>query len=110
MTKKISFDMGSDNVFRDLGFSEAEAEDALAKARLIHAIGKTVTRRKLTQAAAARICKTDQPPQSRVLRGRMDSITIDKLAAWLTALGHNIEIRIGTPRRSKSGHLLVKAA
>jgi predicted XRE-type DNA-binding protein len=110
MVKKIAFEVGSDNVFRDLGFSEAEAEEAMAKARLIHAIGKTVTRRKLTQAAAARICQTDQPTLSRVLRGRMDSITIDKLAAWLTALGHNIEIRIGVPRRTKAGHLLVKAA
>ncbi len=110
MTKKIGFYVSSGNVFRDIGFSDTEAEEAVAKAHLIHAISKTVVRRKLTQTEAAKLCQTDQPTLSRVLRGRMDSITIDKLTAWLTALGHNVEIRISTPRRVKAGHLLVRAA
>jgi len=110
MAKKIEFELSSGNVFRDIGFSEAEAQEALAKSELIHAIGKTITRRKLTQVAAAKVCRTDQPTLSRVLRGRMDSITIDRLAAWLTALGHNVEIRVSGPRRVKAGQLMVRAA
>ena len=41
---------GSANVFRDLGFSDAEAEEALAKSELISAIAQTIKGRKLTQA------------------------------------------------------------
>lgn len=110
MAKKIGFEVGSGNVFRDIGFSEAEAQEAMAKAELIQAIAKTLARRNLTQAAAAKICQTDQPTLSRVLRGRMESITIDKLTAWLNALGHNVEIRVSSFRRTKPGHLLVRAA
>ena len=68
---------GGANVFSDLGFPEAEAEEALAKSELISAIATTIKGRKLTQAEAASLCGTDQPTLSKVLRGRMESITID---------------------------------
>ncbi|MSP02422.1 MAG: hypothetical protein EXR07_15435 [Acetobacteraceae bacterium] len=48
----------------------------------------------MTQQTAAALCETDQPTLSKVLRGRMESVTIDRLAAWLTALGRTVEIRV----------------
>ncbi|TAK99133.1 MAG: XRE family transcriptional regulator [Rhodospirillaceae bacterium] len=110
MSRKISVRTGSDNVFRDLGFNEAEAQEALAKAELIHTIAKTITKQKLTQIEAARRCHTDQPTLSKVLRGRMESVTIDKLASWLMALGRNVEIRVGPTDRKTTGRLVVRAA
>ena len=89
-----SFRKGGTNIFSDLGFSPAEAEELLAKSVLIEAIADTIGRRELTQAQAAKLCSTDQPTLSKVLRGRMESVTIDRLAAWLTALGRNVEIRV----------------
>ena len=109
MTRPIKVTRSSGNVFRDLGFSEAEAEEAIAKSDLIAAIASTIERRKLTQVDAARLCRTDQPTLSKVLRGRMESVTIDKLTAWLTALGRTVEIRV-LPRVAKTpGHLKVDA-
>lgn len=101
---------GSANIFGDLGFSEAEAEEALAKSELISAIAKTIRSRKLTQAEAAGLCGTDQPTLSKVLRGRMESITIDRLAHWLTALGRDVEIRVGPNVHLEGGHIAVQMA
>ena len=93
---------GSENVFADLGFSRTEAAELSAKSALIDAIADTIERRKLTQAAAAKICGTDQPTLSKVLRGRMESLTIDRLAAWLMALGRTVEIRVH-PYKARPG-------
>ena len=84
----------SGNVFTDLGFSAVEAAELTAKSDLISAIDDTIRLRKLTQKAAANLCGTDQPTLSKVLRGRMESVTIDRLAAWLAALGRTVEIRV----------------
>jgi predicted XRE-type DNA-binding protein len=100
---------GSTNIFKDLGFSETEAEEALAKSELISAIAATIKGRNLTQAEAASLCSTDQPTLSKVLRGRMESVTIDKLAHWLAALGRNVEIRIGKRVNLEGGHIAVHA-
>lgn len=101
---------GSANVFRDLGFDEAEAEEALAKSELIAEIAATIRKRRLTQIEAARLVGADQPTLSKVLRGRMESVTIDRLAAWLTALGRTVEIRVHRGVAKKQGHLIVRAA
>jgi len=105
--KKTSPLKSSGNVFADIGFTPAEAAELTAKSRLITAIGETIKRRKLTQLEAARRCGTDQPTLSKVLRGRMESVTIDRLTAWLMALGRTVEIRIRPyDARAKTGHLV----
>ena len=105
--KKIDAHRGSGNVFRDMGFSPAEAAELSVKSSLIDAIGETIARRELTQKEAAALCSTDQPTLSKALRGRMESVTIDRLAGWLTALGRTVEIRVRPYNsRSKAGHLV----
>ncbi|MEI9990184.1 MAG: helix-turn-helix transcriptional regulator [Rhizomicrobium sp.] len=98
---------GSGSVFRDMGFSTSTAAELGAKSLLIDAIGDTIEHRKLTQKEAAKLCDTDQPTLSKVLRGRMESVTIDRLAGWLTALGRTVEIRVRPYNGSKKeGHLV----
>ena len=84
----------SGDVFADLGFTATEAAELTAKSALIDAIHETLKQRGLTQQEAARLCGTDQPTLSKVLRGRMESVTIDRLAAWLMALGRTVEIYV----------------
>ena len=104
---EIPVHKSSGNVFADMGFTPAEAAELTAKSRLIQAIDETIKRRKLTQLEAARRCGTDQPTLSKVLRGRMESVTIDRLTAWLTALGRTVEIRIRPyDAKAKTGHLV----
>jgi predicted XRE-type DNA-binding protein len=59
---------GSGNVFEDLGLSTPD--DRLVKAKLAAQIAKVLARRALTQAAAARVLRIDQPKVSALLRGR----------------------------------------
>jgi predicted XRE-type DNA-binding protein len=104
----IEFEKSSGNVFADIGFTPAEAAELTVKSALITSIGDTIKARKLTQQEAARLCGTDQPTLSKVLRGRMESVTIDRLAAWLTALGRTVEIRVRPfDRGAKAGQLVM---
>ena len=104
---RIPVHKSSGNVFADMGFSPAEAAELMAKSRLISAIGETIQRRKLTQKEAARRCGTDQPTLSKILCGRMESVTIDRLTTWLMALGRTVEIRVRPfDAKAKTGHLV----
>jgi predicted XRE-type DNA-binding protein len=95
------------NVFRDIGFTPAEAAELTAKSVLITAIGETIRRRRLTQREAARRCGMDQPTLSKLLRGRMESVTIDRLTSWLTALGRTVEIHVRPyDAKARTGHLI----
>jgi predicted XRE-type DNA-binding protein len=101
----------SGDVFADLGFTPAESAEFTAKSTLIMAIKDAIQRRKLTQLEAARLCGTDQPTLSKVLRGRMESVTIDRLASWLNALGQDVEITVKpAPRTRRHGCLRVVGA
>jgi predicted XRE-type DNA-binding protein len=104
----IDHENGSGNVFADLGFTAAEAAELTVKGGLIAAISETIKARKLTQVEAARLCGTDQPTLSKVLRGRMESVTIDRLAAWLNALGRTVEIHVRPyDRAARTGQLVI---
>ncbi len=104
------FEEGSGNVFADLGFTPEQAEELAAKSVLILAVKDVMTMRKLTQKQAAKVCGTDQPTLSKVLHGRMDSVTIDRLAHWLTALGQDVEITVRPAPATRHGRLHAAAA
>ena len=105
---KITARRGSGNIFRDMGFTEAQASELAIKSALIDAIRETIEQRGLTQLEAAKLCRTDQPTLSKVLRGRMESITIDRLALWLASLGRIVEIHVRPYNsRSKTGQLVI---
>ncbi len=87
MTRGINVTFGSGDVFRDLGFSKAEAAEALTKSELIAAIAEAIVHRELTQVEAAKRCRTNSATLAKVMRGRMENITIDQLTVWLAALG-----------------------
>ena len=75
--KGSRFVRGSGNVFADVGLPNAE--DALAKAKLAEAIAEAIERRNLTQTETAAILGVDQPKVSRIVNGRLDGFTQDRL-------------------------------
>ncbi len=106
--KDIPYENSSGNIFADMGFARVEAAELTVKSALIMTIGDTIKERDLTQQEAAQLCGTDQPTLSKVLRGRMESVTIDKLAAWLNALGRTVEIRVRPyDRGAETGQLVM---
>jgi predicted XRE-type DNA-binding protein len=109
MTEK-DFEESSGDIFADLGFSPDEAEELTVKSTLILAIKAVLSGGNLTQKQAAEICSTDQPTLSKILHGRMESVTIDRLAHWLTALGQDVEITVRPAPATRHGRLYVAAA
>jgi predicted XRE-type DNA-binding protein len=106
--KDIPYENSSGNIFADMGFAPVEAAELTVKSTLIMTIGDTIKERDLTQQEAAQLCGTDQPTLSKVLRGRMESVTLDKLAAWLNALGRTVEIRVRPyDRGAETGQLVM---
>lgn len=91
----------SGNVFRDIGFPAMEAEELAVKSDLIAALAYTIERRGLNQIDAAALCGIDQPTLSKALRGRLVSVTIDRLAKWMVALGATVEITVTPSKRGK---------
>jgi predicted XRE-type DNA-binding protein len=88
----IVLEPSSGNVYRDLGFSRAEAEYLLLRSRLMLRVARVITERKLTQVAAARLLGVSQPRVSDVVRGRVERFTIDALVEMLARAGVHLDI------------------
>jgi predicted XRE-type DNA-binding protein len=96
---KAKLTRSSGNVFRDLGFSQEDAEHLAIRAGLMIQIEKTIKGRRLKQGDAARIMRVSQPRVSDLLRGRIDLFSTDTLIDMLARLG--IRVRLVTrPSRS----------
>jgi len=68
--------------FSDIGFAPGEAAELTVKSTLVViAIKDAMQQRKLTQQQAAQLCETNQPTLSKVFRGRMESVMIDRPVA-----------------------------
>lgn len=104
--ERTGFTRGSGNVFADLGLPAPE--EVLAKARLAESIADTIQRRGLTQAGAAGIMGVDQGTVSRLVNGRLDGFSQERLVRYLTALGDDVEIVVRHPEHYGSeGRLTV---
>lgn len=84
------FEKSSGNVFRDLGFPDAE--ERLEKANLAYEIYRTITNRRLTQRKAAEIMGIDQPKVSSIVRGNLKGFSLERLIALLKKLGVDVHI------------------
>ncbi len=107
MVRGIPIEEGSGNVFADLGLPNAE--ERLAKSHLAGLITDIIRKKGWTQAEAADRLNTHQPTISALRKGRLNSITYDRLVGWLVALGRPVEIRIGLETR-REAHVEVAIA
>ena len=89
---KIEHEVGSGNVYADLGHPDAEAQQI--KARLVSVIGRLIKDQGLTQTAAAERIGMAQPDVSRMLKGQFRSVSVEKLLRCLMALGRNVGLTI----------------
>jgi len=98
MSKK-SYEMGSGNVFKDLGIPNAE--EHLVKAQLVFKIDTIMKDRGLKQAASADLLGIKQPDVSKMLRGDFKQFSVERLLRFLVALNQDVEIVV-KPHRSRS--------
>jgi len=97
MSKK-TFEVGSGNVFRDLGLPNAD--EHLVKAQLVFKIDTIMKRRGLKQSEAAALFGVKQPDVSKMLRGDFRQFSVERLLRFLVALNHDVEIVV-RPHRGR---------
>ena len=97
--KTVRLTRSSGNVFRDLGFSPAEAEHLRVRSELMVSLQKAISARGLTQSKAAELLDVTQPRVSDLVRGRIDLFSIDTLIDMLSRLGIRAKVVLRPSRR-----------
>ena len=108
MSEDVKVEQSTGNVFKDVGFSDAEAERALLKADLAIEIYNIIEAQQLTQAKAGKILGIDPSDISRLKQGDFNRFSVERLFTLLNRFNRNIEIRI-TPAEDRGGHQRVVA-
>lgn len=98
MKKRVGYEVGSGNVFADIGLPNPE--EHLIKAHLVLKIDRIMSERGLKQVEAARLLGVKQPDVSKMLRGEFRQFSVERLMRFLVALGHDVEIVV-KPRRGR---------
>ena len=101
-------EMGSGNIFADLGLPNAEEHQL--KAALVVQLKRFIAERELTQTAAAKLIDMKQPDLSKLLRGDVRLVSVEKLMRMLTALAQDVEITLRPHRkRGEAGRITLIA-
>jgi predicted XRE-type DNA-binding protein len=103
----VEVQLGSDNVFADLGLPDAEK--LKIKTGLVVEIRKAMRALELTQQEAAKRMGISQPKVSGMMRGDFTNLSERKLMDCLNRLGYDIEIKV-RPASEPIGHLTLATA
>ena len=99
MSKK-RYEIGSRNVFKDIGVPNAE--EHLVKAQLVFKIDTIMKKRRLKQVEAAELFGVRQPDVSKMLSGEFRQFSVERLLRFLVALDQDVEIVVkAAPRQEK---------
>jgi predicted XRE-type DNA-binding protein len=90
LRKKINHEVGSGNIFADIGLPNAE--EHLIKAQLVFRIDGLLKSRGLKQMDVAKLFGVKQPDISKMLRGDFRQFSVERLMRFLVALGQDVEI------------------
>ena len=87
-----AFEVGSGNVFSDLGFDDAD--ERFTRAKLGFHVYQLLTQRKLRQREIAELLAIKQTEVSNLLNRHFSRFTTDKLLAFLNQLDQKVTIQI----------------
>ena len=105
MSHKKGYEIGSRNVFRDIGVPNAE--EHLVKAQLVFKIDTIMKARGLKQVEAADLFGIRQPDISKLLRGEFRQFSVERLLRFLVALDQDVEIVVKPHRDRKNAPALL---
>ena len=88
----MRLEQSSGNVFRDLGFSDDEAENLRIRADLMINLSELIEDRGLTRAQAAKLLGVTQPRVSDLLRGKIQPFSVDSLIEMLGHAGAQVSV------------------
>ena len=99
MIKKKGYEIGSGNVFKDIGIPNAE--EHFVKAQLVFKIDTIMKERGMKQVDAASLFGVRQPDISKMLRGEFRQFSVERLLRFLAALNQDVEIVV-KPHNSRN--------
>ena len=100
---RIAIHRSSGNVYKDLGFPNAE--EMQAKAALVSRLMSIIKKQKWTQEKAAEILEIPQSKISLLSRGQFSGVSLGKLMMLLNKLNQDIEIRVKSRSYSTKRHV-----
>lgn len=92
MTEKLKYVRGSGNIFIDLGFAKAEAENLRLRSDLMIRIIQFYRKSGLKQAEAARTLGLTQPRLNSLLKGKIHQFSLDALVNIASNAGMNVRL------------------
>ena len=90
----------SGNVFKDLGFENADGLQA--EAVLAHEIYTIIKQRKLSQRQAAKLLSLDQADVNKLMNGRYTGFSLRRLVKLLNKLDRDVELIVKKRPRGRS--------
>ena len=109
MGEKIEVEMGSGNVFADLGLPNPEERQM--KSLLAIQIREMIEQKGLTQAEAIDQTGVSVADMTAIFRGRLSELSLDQLFRCLTRLGRSVEVRVLTEQEpSEAAHMTLVMA
>lgn len=94
MTRQSKTRTKGRDLFKDLGFGPAEAENLRIRSAMMRALIKFIRKGDLTQAHAARLLGISQPRISDLMSGKIHLFSIDYLVKLLAAAGLRVDVRV----------------
>ena len=94
MTHRGKINGRSVDVFSDLGFSPAEAENLRIRSAMMRALIGFVRSSNLTQPRAAKLLGVTQSRISDLMSGKIHLFSIDNLVSLLAAAGLRVDLRV----------------
>jgi predicted XRE-type DNA-binding protein len=82
------------DVFSDLGFNAAEAENLRIRSAMMRALASSIRNNELTQVRAAKVLGVSQPRVSDLMSGKIHLFSIDNLVILLAAAGLRVDLKI----------------
>ena len=93
MSAKLKITRGSGNIYRDLGFSPAEAENLRLRSELMDRVEDFYERSGMTQSQAAKALGLTQPRFNALLKGRIDLFSLDALVNAASRIGVRLVVK-----------------
>ena len=90
---KFDVEHGSGNVFKDIGYSDADAANLLARAELMLKVRDIIQENGWSQREAAKILGVGQPRVAEIMSFNTKYFSVDLLLKYLAKLGTKVSFR-----------------
>lgn len=91
---ELMFEVGSGNIFVDLGFPEEQAVNMFARAELMGEIREIIRVSGWTQEQAAKVLKVKQPRVAEIMGMKTQHYSVDLLMKLLNRLGKQVVLTV----------------